>query len=248
MKRNFTYLGELIHSNRKEIILSSDIVFDENDSGCIIIDVDDIVIDGNRHIIDAKSQSQIFKITARNVTIKNLIFKHGLADDGGAVLNEGEAEIVQCTFSFNEAINCGGAIANMSDLKVSECSFNINESSKGGAIANFADGEVEGCIFTDNASMIAGAVFNEGMMQIDCCTFNRNFSRLCGDAVVNNCDLMIRDSSFSGYVKDANVSKIHNFDKLTVSGCKFKVDFAENPISNDSGASLELEDNAFSDY
>ena len=248
MEKNFTYLGELISAGAKEIVLASDIIFDDNDSGCIVIDVDGIVIDGNSHKIDAKSKSQIFKITARDVTIKNLVFKHGLSDDGGAILNEGEAELVHCTFSFNEAINCGGAIANRSHLKMSKCRLNINESSKGGAIANFGDSKIVGCLFTDNASMIAGAVFNEGMMEMDGCTFSRNFSRLCGDAVVNNSDLMIRDSSFSGYVKDSKISKIHNFDKLTVSGCEFKVDFAENPISNDSSAVLELEDNAFSDY
>ena len=71
MVKNFRYLDMLLSSGKKSIVLNEDFINHEK-SDPIIIDTDGIVIDANHHRIDADGKTQIFKITARNVTIKNV--------------------------------------------------------------------------------------------------------------------------------------------------------------------------------
>lgn len=58
--KNFKYLDDLIHCGEKEIILDLDIVLDKNEIGKykdgIKLDIDDLIIDGNGHAIDAKEK------------------------------------------------------------------------------------------------------------------------------------------------------------------------------------------------
>ena len=74
--KNFKYLDELIHSGAKEIILDSDIFLDSNEEleylKGIELDVNNIVIDGNGHTIDANGKARIFKSSSRNIMIKNI--------------------------------------------------------------------------------------------------------------------------------------------------------------------------------
>ena len=61
---NFKNLDELIHSGAKEIVLDSDFVFDDENeySDGIKLDVDDLVIDGDGHVIDAYHAARIFEV------------------------------------------------------------------------------------------------------------------------------------------------------------------------------------------
>lgn len=79
-QKNFTYLNKLIHSGEKEIKLEHDIIYEKGEkSMCIFVDVNDIVIDGNGHSIDARGLTRIFIIKGRNVTIKNIKLQNGYA-------------------------------------------------------------------------------------------------------------------------------------------------------------------------
>ena len=61
---NFKYLDELIHSGAKEIVLDSDIVLSDGEESeyleGIKLDVDDLTLDGNGHIIDSHEKARIF--------------------------------------------------------------------------------------------------------------------------------------------------------------------------------------------
>ena len=74
--KNFKYLDDLIHSGVKEIILDSNIVLSNDEASeyleGINLDVDDLVIDGNGHSIDACGKTRIFHSTSKNITIKNI--------------------------------------------------------------------------------------------------------------------------------------------------------------------------------
>ena len=86
----------------------------------IKLDVDDLVIDGNGHTIDAQEKTRIFYCTGKNITIKNITLKNGfIKGSGGAIHNTGEIKITESALHDNMAEN-GGAICNYN-----EKSFNI---------------------------------------------------------------------------------------------------------------------------
>ena len=91
--QNFKYLDDLIHSDTEEIILDCDIVLEGMEEYSyyegISLDVDDLVIDGHGHYIDACKKTRIFNCTASNITIRNITLKNGFNNEsGGAVYIE----------------------------------------------------------------------------------------------------------------------------------------------------------------
>ena len=75
MCKNFKYLDELIHGEASEIVLDADIALSDSEEARyregIELDVDDLVIDGNGHTIDARGKTQIFDVAGKNILIKN---------------------------------------------------------------------------------------------------------------------------------------------------------------------------------
>ena len=74
--KSFKYLDDLIHSGVKEIVLDSDIVLSDDEESDykngIKLDVDDLVISGNGHTIDACGKTRIFDCNRINIIIKNV--------------------------------------------------------------------------------------------------------------------------------------------------------------------------------
>lgn len=109
---NFRYLDNLIKGGSKKIVLDSDIILesgeDEEYMHGIVLDADNLLIDGDGHAIDACGKTRIFKVTAKNVTIKNITFKNGYGIKGGAIYNDGgEVNIHDANF-LNNAADLGG--------------------------------------------------------------------------------------------------------------------------------------------
>ena len=75
----------------------------------IVIGMDNFVLEGNGHTIDAKNQSRIFNITANNITLSNLILVNGNAERGAAIFAAGTLTLNNVTFKYNYATR-GGAI------------------------------------------------------------------------------------------------------------------------------------------
>ena len=72
-------LNDLIHSGKNEIALSENLSLNEE----IILDMDNLTIDGNGHEIDGQGKTQIFYCTGKNITHKNIILKNGYAKGYG---------------------------------------------------------------------------------------------------------------------------------------------------------------------
>ena len=108
MQNNFKYLDELIHSGAKEIVLDSDFVLGDGEESehleGIMLDIDDVTIDGNGYSVDANGKARIFYCTGKNIAIKNIILKNGCAEKyGGAIFNNGGLSITQSTLKNNTA-------------------------------------------------------------------------------------------------------------------------------------------------
>ncbi|SDA49019.1 right-handed parallel beta-helix repeat-containing protein [Methanobrevibacter millerae] len=244
--RNFKYLDKQIHGNASEIFLDSDIVLGKSEerkySTGIELDVDNIVINGNGHTMDGRQKARMFKCKAKNVTIKNMVFKNGFSDIfGSALLNTGELRIEDSTFVDNKVSQDmnhpgGGAVMSQGKLIIVNCKFLNNSSNKrGGAIHNMGELTISDSVFKNNTAEIGAAIRNEGEMTM-------SNSRICENVSPNN---IIHNSQFVE-IKNSEFSKNtgriihseHDFSHLRVYDTVFSNNKSEFIITNFGNASL----------
>ena len=211
-----------IHSGGKQIIINDDFFLTET----LTIDVDDILIDGQGHTIQASGRNtRIFLVTSNNVTLKNITFKNGNAtDEGGAISNvDGTLNIMRCKFIGNTSHEGGGgAIYNMQGkVNIENCRFEANRSNRGdgGAIFNL-NGEIDisgDCEFDSNSSKFGGAIYNGKTLNLKNATFKNNTS-LKGLSIFNTNDAALSECGFERTEEhDVNAnSEIHNLGTLYI--------------------------------
>lgn len=164
--KNFKYLDDLIRNGGMEIVLDSDVVLDDDEAsqypyGISVVSSFDVVIDGGGHSIDAKGKTRIFNCRGgESITIKNITFKNGFKDYGGAIYNtSSELNIENCKFKGNAAEHFGGAIYNeFNTLRIIKSTFSKNSAKEGGAICSednmyISDSTFKNNITEDNAAL-----------------------------------------------------------------------------------------------
>ncbi len=112
-ENSFSNLDDEIKNTSKSLDLNQNYAFNngtDNKNG-IVISKDNFVLNGNGNTIDGKNQSRIFNITAKNVTLSNLILTGGNAEKGGAIYSSGPLTLNNVTFISNYASKNGGAVA-----------------------------------------------------------------------------------------------------------------------------------------
>ena len=149
----FVDLYELINNAGSEpITLNYDYTFDESyDSEFVsgIPILNDLVIDGNGHFIDANGLARIFNISnGADVTIGNISIVNGNGDNGGAIAADAGTNLTinNATFANNTASGEGGAIYSEGTINVSGSTFDSNPSQSGSGIHADA-GEISGTEF-----------------------------------------------------------------------------------------------------
>ena len=181
-------------------------------------------------VIDAKGQNNIF-IVAKGfaVSIQNLTLTNGLTlNCGGAVRNDGNLTLEDCTLSDNNACY-GGAIENYGNLNMGDCTFNANIVSKeyfeGSAIRNDGTMAASGCTFTRNNATVmgSGTIYNKGTItSLSGCTFTGNNAQVCGGAVDNEGIInMVGDCTFINNTAYTFAGAIYNGGTVTVRDCTF---------------------------
>ena len=231
---DFTYLDNLIQSNGNEIVLDKDIKLTDNEeSNCIdgiIINVDNIVIDGNGHTIDAGDKARIFKIISKDITLKNITFLNGKCKDGGAIYidKNGSLDIYSSVFENNNSSK-GGAINNWGKLKIIDSNFNQNYAREGRA-------KLDDIITSENKDRlgsIGGAICNFGNLQITNSNFLKNRSDFAG-AIINFNNIDIINSKFEGNTGDKGGGAIINVDVLSIKDSKFIKNIGTDIYNNPS--------------
>ena len=144
------------------------------------------------------------------VSISNLTLKNGSAVQGGAIYNNGNLSIANCTLTGNSVYQSdiyatyqytylytfyrGGAIYNTGILSIADCTFTDNcASSSGGAIYNNGTlVSVSNCTFTNNTAVRGdgGAICNFGTItSVSGCSFTNNTAgdggAICNGPVTN---------------------------------------------------------------
>lgn len=184
---NFKCLDGLIHSGAKRIVLSSDIVLDENeiDEYCkgIRLDIDGLTIDGNGHCIDARGNARIFYNLADNVTIKNITLKNGYCEEGGsAIYNRyGHLRLIESSLINNKSDRTGSALTNWSECTIIKSHFIKNHGYE--AICNVGVLIVVESEFAYNERRVIEN--DEGSISISKSTFDNNSSP-AGPCAIHN--------------------------------------------------------------
>lgn len=227
---SFSDLNDLIESSTSsEISLDHNYAYNEyGDENSLIVEKDNIVIDGKGHTITGSTKSSKpaygFNVTAKNVVIKNIHFVDMGSSyknrNGGAILSSlnKNLTVINCTFKncFGEG---GGAISSASTIE--NCSFDYCYASMGGAVdasgiirnsnfthCNAADGGAVSqstsvnCNFIDNYGGQGGAGRSSSFIN---CTFKGNSASYGGAVyqyfssdVIINCTFIGNDASTGG--------------------------------------------------
>ena len=177
--QTFTDLQTIIDNadENATIELDSDYSFDESKDSTITIHKA-VTINGNNHVLDAKSKVGIMIIDSSKVTLNNIIFKNGNSYNGGAIFADsviisnsefdsnkagymGGAVFITGTFPITNAPNATDDLTMLSDaVRVNNCKFIKNNARYGGAI--FAkNGIVENSKFKSNNAEYGGAIHAE---------------------------------------------------------------------------------------
>lgn len=157
-----------------------------------------INIDGQGHIIDFNQQNNkhITINSGFTVTLKNLKLKNGYnyedsyfdyaRHDGGAINNKGTLNIINSTFTNNQAEN-GGGVSNYGDLTITDSIFINNIASFGGAIYTQGTVNITNSIFNNNrVEYYGGAIYNNGTLNITASSFIFNRAEFSGPAIYND--------------------------------------------------------------
>ena len=250
---NFTDLQNAIGLVTGTLTLNQNVVMTDDEAANFVNGViinKNIRIDGKGHTIDAKNLGRIFEIDGGfAVTLTNVTLINGKADNGGAIYNFGNLDLVHVNFVNNTA-KYGGAIMNYAyGLVLDDSTFTNNTAKIGGAIYNSADCFVVGnstfanntatsnggvifnygigfvvgnSTFANNTAEDAGAVYNEGDNSVvGNSTFVNNTATSIGGAIINNGKLVVDNSAFEDNAANYYGGAIFNWDDLQVTNSAF---------------------------
>ena len=261
---DFSTLNDEINlaSQTKTLNLTKDYSYnpsnDESYSAGITISIDDLVIDGQGHTINANNQARVFNIQSNNVILKNIVIINGYSDYQGSAIHwtGTNGKVIDSTFKDSTSKYIGGAIYFNNYANVTNSKFINNSANFGGAVDFEADSYVENCIFENNfAKYLGGAVFSSKHTNILNSTFAKNeagdgggiyfFSKGLvenslfeknnaigyGGAITNEGEVIVRNSNFIN-----NTGEYSGAIFLKGNGIIDNSTFSENSANKEAGA------------
>lgn len=227
-------LADTVYLENDIVQDTSNVVVINNNTGNVRVNT----VDGKGHVIDLDGKSGAFTISINNFVFKNLVFKNGYRDKGGAIVVNSNTHVtfINCTFINNTAYTTnGGAIYGTStgSYDLIGCNFMENYAkSYGGAVYSVAL-TADNCTFTDNrADSEGGAAFikensDVGDSYILNCVFNDNFALKNGGAALSYYGLTpIRGCTFTNN-RASEIGGAFRGDGI-VDGCIFTNNEAPN--------------------
>ena len=245
---NFTDLQNAIGLVTGTLTLNQNVVMTDDEAANFVNGViinKNIRIDGKGHTIDAKNLGRIFEIDGGfAVTLTNVTLTNGKADNGGAIYNFGNLDLVHVNFVNNTA-KYGGAIMNYAyGLVLDDSTFTNNTAKIGGAIYNSADCFVVGnSTFANNtATSNGGVIFNYGIgFVVGNSTFVNNSAADGAGAILNGGrGFVVGNSTFANNTATSKGGAIYNYGIGFVVG---NSTFANN-TAEDAGAVYNKGDNS----
>ena len=228
-ENSFTALNKTINGNDNAIInLTTDYYFypayDEAFVNGININRK-VTINGNGHIIDAKTQSSIFYVEKSNTTLKNMSFVNSNSYAVYLTVFATNTTISGCRFIKN-----GGSMASAITWvgeggSVSDCIF-INNSvgHNGGAINwNGKGGHISNSTFINNTAGISGGAiyWNQNEGNVSNCVFINNTAHNSGGAIYFSSPGTVENCNFTNNVASQNGGAVYFSNNGYVTNCNF---------------------------
>ena len=223
---SFANLAKEIENAGTVLDLNQDYAFnnetDKDFSIGIRIEKDNLVINGNNHIIDAKGQSRIFNVTGSNIIINNLILKN--ANDS-AILDYGSLKTDNVTFT-NCRSNEGGAVyvSKAEYVSVNDIFSDNSNSHKGAAIyTTSSDVTVYNVLFENNNMNWSSIYGVNSTLIIDQVTFANSTSRYATALYNEKSNVTIRNTRFVNLIANTTAGAIAFKDEnnVTIQDCEF---------------------------
>jgi len=140
--------------------------------------------------------------------------KNSVKEDGGAILNWGNINIINSRFESNKSSRNGGAINSQKGIVTIQNSYFIkNKSEIGAGIVNFDVLNILDSEFKQNKAKInGGALFNQlnTNVYIENTVFFKNFTKDFGGAILNGGNIEILESNFDSNHARREGGAIHN--------------------------------------
>jgi predicted outer membrane repeat protein len=165
------------------------------------------------------------RLTLDNLTLQGGRTPHGL--DGAGLYNLGRTRLERVTFTGNVSGDDGGAIRNDGQLELVDCTLTYNNASgsggTGGGLYNIPVGgdgaaRVSGTAFIGNRSGDhGGAVFNSSKLTVVNSTFSGNVASHNGGAIRNVADARFNNVTFFGNQGGVGGGNLSNIGTLTIS-------------------------------
>ncbi|EKQ51601.1 MAG: repeat-containing protein, partial [Methanobacterium sp. Maddingley MBC34] len=130
-------------------------------------------------IINGTGTNWIFNITSGvNVTLLDLTLTNASHNRGGAIYNQGDLTIINCTFTNNTATDVCGVILNeVGNCTVTNSTFTGNKAIGNCGVIGSIGGifTVTNCTFINNEAVVGGVIINEGaIFTVTGCNFMGN--------------------------------------------------------------------------
>jgi autotransporter family porin len=217
-------------------------------------------------IINGTDNNWIFHIKPGIIlTITNLTLTNGKSDNGSAVYNQGSLNVIQSSFTDNNAEGTnpnaygGGAIYNTGYLSLNNGYFAYNNAigprenvGYGGAVYNKGNLVVYKTIFVGNKANnpiehgagFGGAIYNMGNLKINYSTFKNNTAigsaNGYGGAIYNVGNFTLSTSTFTGNTAIGGMGSsggaIFNTGPMTVNNTTFNENTVGGGMSQTAGA------------
>ncbi len=207
----------------------------------------DITIFGSNYIVSGNENDRFFHVQAgAALNIFNWIVT-GIGDVidvyyGAAILNDGNLNIYNATFSNHIALNYGGAIANNNSCTITDSIFTANGVDKtyghGAAIYNQGNLAINYTLFSRSKRCYygrGGAIYSvHGLLNISYSTFEQTYRVGHGGAIFNkDTILLINHSFFTDNDAWWHGGAIHLYetDFILINNATFIDNFADKKVS-----------------
>ena len=197
----------------------------------------DITINGNGHTINGKRSTHMFSIEKDGISVvlKNIEFKDGKSDHGGAIFNNHEntnLTIINCTFNSNAVYKekttiqpgNGAAIYSHGKLTIINSKFHDNYHSLSTIElkdSHFVPKEIN--IGSDN-----GAIYCTGNLLVNNSYFSNNLAMSDGGAIYCTGNLLVNNSYFSNNLAVLDGGAIYCGGVCSIYNSKFENNHANN--------------------
>jgi predicted outer membrane repeat protein len=226
---SFNLLKDKLEKSR-EISLEKNVKIEYGDIGTDEISIhNDIVFNGNGHVIDFNHLNLNFKIR-NDVVFKNVVFKNAYVHKDALFEIESKTKFVNVQFINNRAAADNCLIKNNNgEVVFTDSSFCNNSTKNNSLISNNGELAIVNTDFINNDGQSSGTVINNikdnnDKVSIENSGFINNFSAREGATIYSQSFTVfeIRDSKFINNCSNVYGGAIYNFGEFKLSNCIFK--------------------------